>query len=407
MKSETPLKNHIDRLKKHIEFKAGFKVIAFHDCKVLSKRLREEKIAVSSLTIARIFNLSDGVKKPYLSTLDLLSQYLGFNSFSNFIHESERFSKNWLFNPSNETSAFCIQALELAIQQSDWKSVKKLLENSNPDKDDYEFPMFLGIAVRNHPKRNEFLAALMDVEVGRVYFYDRFVDEDDPDGYFSDALNIFASNFNKDRGKQIFKTSFQMAKKIYSGQKVNQTDLNLLKDKDWNCKDLHFHQISRWYEAQILMLASNNQPFHLIEIILAELITIVPQHPIPAQNWIIARSIKALLHFRLLDKAMLIPEFRTCVLKVHASTGDQIKSIGELIVQLVSHAYFNSDRILDIPKSISSSHFNETHSRIAIESATALIYANDPLKEIILKNLKPFALRTGNQWVLNLFNKEK
>jgi len=54
------------------------------------------------------------------------------------------------------------------------------------------------------------------------------------------------------------------------------------------------------------------------------------------------------------------------------------------------------------PKSISASHFNETYSRIAIESATSLLHVQDPVKTRIEKNLKPFAQKTGNSWVLNV-----
>jgi hypothetical protein len=407
MKKEIELENHLDRLKRQIEFKAGFKVIAFHNCKVLSKRLKQEKIAVSPLTLARIFKLSVGTKKPYTSTLDLLSNYIGYSSFSNFIHESENFSRNWLFGSPFETNNFSIHALELAIQQSDWKMVKNLLEKSNPDKDDYEFPMFLGNAVRNHPNRQEFLAALMDVEVGRVYFYDRFVDEDDPDGYFSDSLDQFSVNFNKKRGGQIFKTCFQVSKKIYSGKEINLSAIGLLNSKDWDHSELHFHQISRWYEVQILLAVKNRRPFSDIETLLSELMDLLPKYAYPDQCWLIARPLKALLHSNLLDKVMKNRDFNETILGIHLSMGDKVKSIGELIVQLVSHTYCNSENILGVPRAISSTHFNETHSRIAIESATVLLYAQQPIKGMVLKNLKPFALRTGNDWVLNIFDKKK
>jgi hypothetical protein len=198
-----------------------------------------------------------------------------------------------------------------------------------------------------------------------------------------------------------------VSKKIYSGKEINQSEIGLLNSKDWNHYELHFHQISRWYEVQILIRAKNRRPFSEIETLLNELSIILPYYSNTEQCWLIARPLKALMHSHLLDKVMKNLDFNQIILSIHLSMGNKVKSIGELIVQLVSHAYCNSEQILDVPYSISNNHFNETHLRIAIESATALIYAKEPIKEMLLKNLKPFTGRTGNEWVLNIFDKKK
>jgi hypothetical protein len=75
---------HIGTLKKKIELKLGFAVLSYHDCKKVTLRLKQDKISISPLTIARIFNLVNDTKRPYHSTLDLLTRFLGYESFSSF-----------------------------------------------------------------------------------------------------------------------------------------------------------------------------------------------------------------------------------------------------------------------------------------------------------------------------------
>jgi hypothetical protein len=222
--NSTSFDDQIQLLKKHIEFKCGFSLLAYHDCKLLAELLKREKINISPLTISRIFNILGGIKRPYTSTLDLLAKYVGYSTYSNFIYDCNNSAQNWLFGPDFKNTHFSILALELAIEQADWDSVKLLLDVCNPHQDDYDFPMFLGNAVRNHPLKKEFLNALMDVEVGRIYFFERFVDEDDPGGYFSNSLSSFYANYRRDAGSMIFKTCFQLSKQIYNYDKFEHKD---------------------------------------------------------------------------------------------------------------------------------------------------------------------------------------
>jgi hypothetical protein len=52
---------------------------------------------------------------------------------------------------------------------------------------------------------------------------------------------------------------------------------------------------------------------------------------------------------------------------------------------------------------IQEKHLNETNARIAIESATAILYASQPIKKIIEKNLNTFAKSNGQSWLLQTF----
>ncbi len=79
-----------------------------------------------------------------------------------------------------------------------------------------------------------------------------------------------------------------------------------------------------------------------------------------------------------------------------------LSSIADLIVQLYAHLVLKDEMQLLPIMSLEDKHLNETNTRIAVESATALIYAKKPVKSILIKNIVPFANNTGNSWVLNL-----
>ena len=402
MSTDAGFDKNIQKLKKNLEFKLGFAVLTYHDCKKASAQLKLYKISLSPLTIGRLFSVFKDTKRPYNSTLDLLTRFLGYESYSSFCVDTSDLVGKRLFNPSFEIVNGSFQALELACQQADWKMVKFILDEINPHKDDFEFPMFLGNIVRNHPQRNAFIKALMEVEVGRVYFFERFVDEDDPDGYFSNALTLFCSNYRRDIGSQIFKVCFQLAKQIYQENKFDVSEWRSMEQIGLNLKELHFHQISRWFELKILFASLDFNPLQKAQIIVEELLVILPQFSNGDQCWIIARPLKALAHIGLLQDVLGVSEIKERINNVFVAMDGRISSIGDLIVQFVCHAFVESHQSLSNPKSISASHFNETYSRIAIESATSLLYVQDPVKTRIEKNLKPFAQKTGNSWVLNV-----
>ena len=132
--------------------------------------------------------------RPYTSTLDLLSDFLGFESFAFFCNEIDKSKSNSLSdNRGLNTGDFSFTALELAIHSNDWRSMQTILESfevtNRSSKND--LTMFLGNSVRQHEEKDEFLKALIEIENGRLFYFEAFVDEDDPGNYYSDALTNY------------------------------------------------------------------------------------------------------------------------------------------------------------------------------------------------------------------------
>ena len=73
-------------LQKNIEVKIGRKILTRGDCEYLSNRISEELgQTLSYNTIRRAFGVESDCKiRPRNSTLNILSEFIGYKSFENF-----------------------------------------------------------------------------------------------------------------------------------------------------------------------------------------------------------------------------------------------------------------------------------------------------------------------------------
>lgn len=396
----------IEQLKRRLEGKIGFQILQFHDCRVLSDCLANEKITVSAHTLARFFGLMKANHRPYTSTLNLLSDFLGFGSFAFFCNDIAKSNAYSLADSRSLASGdFSFTALELAIHSHDWKSVQILLDSfefkCGAEKND--MTMFLGNAVRQHPEKDDFLKALIEIENGRHLFYESFVDEDDPGNYYSQALTNYYLKTKNELESNLFHVCFVNSKKIYLNQKVEPKELDLIRFESLEMNKLHFHQISRLFEMRILIDSSNDASIHKMDKYIDEVLNLLPKYSTYEKSWILARMIKALVFTRKLKTALKIKEFKTSIYQTYLELNGKIESIAELILQLTVNAYRNTFEADVFPLTrIQEKHLNETNARIAIESATAYLFAEKQVKTILEKNLMPFCKKTGNAWIMVL-----
>jgi hypothetical protein len=390
-------------LKQRLEEKSGIRLFDFSDCLKLSTLLSHEKINISAHTIARIFGILKKDHTPYRSTLSLMVSYLGYSSFELFCQmESQLLSQRLKVKHAFDMGDFSFPALELAIEQSSWKDVLQLLEAYQINFRKQAFTDYLGNTVRNHPNRNDFLKALAHSENGRLLFYESFVDEDDPDGYYSEALINYYSKEKKDFGSQFFIQSYLASKNIYRNQPVkNQLELSRLL-KDFNSENIHFHHLSRYYELRLLLNARKNKPFSDSANLLLEMLEKLKKYHPHDRRWILARSLKAILHTGNWEKSIQLMELKNELLLGYHSMEGQVNSVADMIIQLCAHRLWKMEKFLFPVITIKEFNLSESQIRMAIEGTTALLYAQEPVKNIILRNLKPFIDRTGNSWVINL-----
>ncbi len=394
---------YIGQFKRKLEGKIGFRILQFHDCRVFSALLAKEKITVSAHTLARFFGLMKENHRPYTSTLNLLSDYLGSESFAFFCNEIDKSKADSLFNERGMSIGdFSFTALELAIHSNDWKNVQILLDSFEfkcaTEKND--MTMFLGNAVRQHAEKDDFLKALIEIENGRHLFFEAFVDEDDPGNYYSNALTKYYATTKKEIESTLFHTCFVNTKKIYLNQNVKHKDVNFIRFESLQMDKLHFHQISRLYELKILVELSNTNFNNKMDKYIGEVLSLLPEYTAYEKSWILARIIKALAYTKSLKNALNLNEFKTAIYQTYVALNGKIDSIAELILQLTVNSYKDIFEVETYPIArIREKHLNETYARIAIESATAYLFAENQVKSILDKNLRAFSQKTGNAWI--------
>jgi hypothetical protein len=269
----------------------------------------------------------------------------------------------------------------------------------------YELVMYLGNAVRRHPDKKELLNALSQSKRGRWFFYECFVDEDDENNYYSDALLAYYAKSPIPLGNQIFIKCFLAAKSIYEGKYIHENDVNWIQLNGISLNQLHFHEISRVLELRILVDHVNKQLQHSLIAHLDFICELSSNMAHFEACWILARSIKALAFSGAYQGSLSYSPFAETLIKRFQENPTRIHSIGELIIQSAGHAYFlrkKNERFNLPPIKLSYRHDNETKSRLLVESATALLYAEEPVKSMLKKNLHTYSVNTHQTWINEL-----
>jgi hypothetical protein len=76
--------------------------------------------------------------------------------------------------------------------------------------------------------------------------------------------------------------------------------------------------------------------------------------------------------------------------------------INRLLYQKQHALLRKNEDLIFAPNYLQEKHLKETNARSAIESATALLFAEPPVKNILENNLISFAEKSGNGWVNKL-----
>jgi hypothetical protein len=394
-------------LKRQLENSFRIQISSHGDCKKLSEELDSKGISISAMTLSRCFGISKSTHRPFISTLDLLVSYLGFQSFHHFKNETSDFIQFALAHPEMKFigGEYAYTALELAIQVNDWKTTRSLIEAFDPKPSTgLDFIWFLGEQVRKHPEQNQFLSMLANTENGRKYYYESFVDEDDPNEYYSTALKLHYNPTVKSIGDQLFYYAYLDAKRIYKGLKVDETHRDIYTESGSIVHTLHYQQVSRLFEMRILNEFRGLNRFSEMEKIVDELLPLIANKYWRDQNWMLMRSVKALVfsgHFKLFMqhhkelKKQLIQQFRYC-------EGTMLSS-ADLALQFVVHASSEFKDVVQLPPTrLRHPIYNEEKARIAIESATATLYTNSALRKSMHKNLQTFTAGNEHSWVTKL-----
>jgi hypothetical protein len=385
---------------------SGIIVSKHKDCEGLALKISNSGNLISAHTLARFFGILPA-RNTYPSTLDILAKYIGHDTFNHFIQDETRNLDRGLRMPENVfgLGAYSMGALELAIETNDTMNILELLESvdlNSPER--LKVTALLGRKVRAARNQGELLETLISTESGRRLFYESFVDEDDPNGYFSSALESYYLQHASILNNKIFGYCFLISKRIYANKKVGQliTDFENFKLLG-DLSELYFHEISRFMECQILMDGLSDKIKETYTLYIDKLLSFEEVYDAPSYAWVLARSVKALAFNGLLKKSLQSVPFSEAIFRCYRKSN--VDSVASLILQFVVHSCFkNRDELFLYPplRLPSHSYENETHARILLESSTSFIYAEGKVQDVLNKNIRTYANQTHQTWVLEM-----
>ncbi len=391
---------YIGNLKKKIREISGLSMLNYSDSILLSQKFEERGISLSTHTIARFFGLLEE-RKLYPSTLDLFCNYVGSENFHEFINQTSQEDKRSLLNNQSlfESKLHNFHTYQLNMEMCNLPGLHEHLENINFKSEFIDNLAHLtGFLIRKSPFQNELLDFLSSNEQGRRLFYERFVDEDDPQEYFSRALQQNYSKHIQNYNNHIFLNAYLLANRIYRNSKIKSVWLENLKEsqKYVSKEELYFHEYSRILEVSILLDHTEKNILKVLD----QALEYCEKLGFYEQAWVLARCLRACAKVN----QMQVFKYENLKIKIQKLMPDlNIDSIGELILQLFYFKYFSTNENFRPPLTIQNSHYeNEYKTRFSVEIATRSVLSG--YDENSLSLLKQFSRDSGTDWVINVLS---
>lgn len=293
---------------KQLEIQLGFKIKNIADAQKASDLLAIQKLHISPHTIARLYGVVKPFRIPYRDTLNVLARYLNYTDWEDFCNNQTNipFDPNYFLTEASD--GFSLAVLQLALATEDFGALKVVLNKATDNENLailFTAAEIIGIYVRKSKKQKELLDLLSKSSIGHLLYYECYVDEDNANNYFSDALiNYYLPNVDSDY-KRLYVYSFLISQKAYK-EELPSDYILLFQDVAENIKleECHFHELSRRFECLILIDGFNG----ILEKTWANHINELLKTSISISDfettWLVARSLKALLFFGMKEKVL-------------------------------------------------------------------------------------------------------
>jgi hypothetical protein len=395
----------------HLETQLGFKINNIAMAQRCSEVLALEKLYISSHTIARLFGVVKPFRTPYKDTLNVIARFLNYIDWEDYCNNQTNipFDPNYFLTEASD--GFSLAVLQLALANEDFKALQLVLEKAKENKNEailFTAAELIGAYVRKSKKQKELLQLLADSSIGHLFFYECYVDEDNDNNYFSEALvNYYLPNVTNDFRK-LYVYCFSISQTAHKEQKISIYSkefnaLTTLLDKS-KC---HFHERSRWIECLILIDGLNNVLQNTWKLHVQEIIELSVGLGNNESAWLLSRPLKALLLFGFKEDLFNCQEWNEVVDNIIKNQTKELHSIAMYSLQLYwicKSMYFNNKTIYT-PFRIHNILFqNESNEKTAIEFAVASLFASGENKQIITVNLKLFCESKCVHWVIKMIN---
>jgi hypothetical protein len=394
-----------------LEIQLGFKIKNIANAQKCSEVLALEKLYISSHTLARLFGVVKPFRTPYTDTLNVLVRYLNYNDWEDYCNNQTNipFDPNYFLTESSD--GFSLAVLQLALANEDFKALQFVLEKAKENKNEailFTSAELIGAYVRKSKKQKELLQLLADSSIGHLFFYECYVDEDNNNNYFSEALvNYYLPNVTNDFRK-LYVYCFSISQTAHKEQKISiyskefialTTLLDISKS--------HFHERSRWIECLILIDGFNKVLQNTWKHHVNELVALTIGLSLNEKAWLLSRPLKALLLFGFKEELFNCQEWNEVVDNIIKNQTKELHSMALYVLQLywISKSMYLNSKTIYTPFRIHNILFqNESNEKTAIEFAIASLFASGENKQIISGNLKRFCETKGVHWVMKMIN---
>ncbi len=392
-----------------IENKLGFKIKNISSAQKFSETLESKKLHISAHTIARLFGVIKPFRKPYTETLVILSNYLNFKDWEDFCVNQTNIPFDTNFFLTESSDEFSLAVLQLALENEDFESLQLIFEKVKTEEN--KFIVFsageiIGHYVRKTNNKDKFFVFLSKSEVGKMLYYECFVDEDNKENYFSEALIKHYLPCTISDYQKLFVYTFLIGQEVYKNEKQSKYFENFIEiTKFLNKKDCHFHLASRWFECAILYDGFSGKLQDTWETHLNEILHNTSKMNIYEKAWVIARPLKAFLHFNFTIQLFSHKEFNVVIDKLIIPSKFNFHSVALYIIQLywLKKELHTNSKVVFNPFRIPYNLFqNEQDDKTAIEFGIAFLFASGINKKILEKNLRQYCTEKGNSWILKL-----
>lgn len=392
-----------------LENQLGFKIKNIAAAERASVSLASEKLHISPHTIARLFGVVKPHRTPYKDTLNVLARYLNYIDWEDFCSNQTNvpFDPNYFLTEASD--GFSLALLQLALATENFEGLKLILDKAKNNENDsilFSSAELIGTYVRKSKRQKELLQLLAESTIGNLFFYECYVDEDNENNYFSDALiQYYLPKIGNDY-KKLFGYSYIISQTAYKQQIVSEFISEFIKlTNKLDKSKCHFHELSRWFECLILIDGLNGILEDTWKIHLEEAIQLSFGLTDLKKTWLLARSLKALVFFGFKEKLFHYEKLNEIVDNLVKWQTKEKHSLALYIIQLywISKSMYFKNKTIYTPFRIHDKLFlNESNEKIAIEFAVASLFSSGENNNIICTSLKTFCKEKGVLWVTKL-----
>jgi hypothetical protein len=235
----------IIELKHALEQRVGFTINSIQRCKQLDAWLKEYNIYISYSTLSRIFEFNKNGVLPRQRTLDLLCSVIGHSTYESFITSELPFIPHVPHKTENSFQLEFLLASGLYMEAANFY-LECISDNSN----NRYLSLALGKALyQNQPSVNKELRILAENPLGREYFYQYYIDEDDlTQGFFHSLDEHFSLGANS--SELLFIELYKARKILLRKEKLSNEFWALCHSQLTTTSSLHIY--SRYWEICIL-----------------------------------------------------------------------------------------------------------------------------------------------------------